>query len=540
MHAFAADYDVKYNGFYYKITDETNKYCELVAPPSGSYSIDTLKIARLIKYNNKNYSVRSIGEKAFYECKTLKHIRDVYSLNSIGNYAFYGCTSLRTALLSASQIDVMAFGECSSLKYVAMYSIKTIDTRAFYNCSALTAVLCGRSLELIGQNAFENCNNLKTMFCLAPQPFKLSLPNADALPQCTTTFVVPYQYIDNYKASFNAWTNKGNITHTFVANTDFVGQKKETTYVLWNEYRLYGDYIEAPKLVLAYTNSYYSASKLVVPDVLNYESSEAIFFTPAMIAEEAFAKNSALKPETPNYVTIGPNIEQIAQNAFCAYKMKSFTVSNANNYYSTDDNGVLFNKDKSILMCYTGGVDKKSYVIPSSVTIIGKKAFSASMYLNHVIFNPGLVNICEGAFSGCWYLQSLDLPEGLKHIQANAFRTTMELSVIKLPSTLLSIGDYAFEGYEGNADDVEDVYCYAKEIPTAFSNAFDRYTLKATLHVPVGTGSKYRSNTPWSKFNNIVEDLDANAYKGIREDVNEDGQVNSLDVLKVYKYMQSH
>ena len=30
------------------------------------------------------------------------------------------------------------------------------------------------------------------------------------------------------------------------------------------------------------------------------------------------------------------------------------------------------------------------------------------------------------------------------------------------------------------------------------------------------------------------------SFGEIKEDVNEDGQVNSLDVLKVYKYMQSH
>ena len=62
-------------------------------------------------------SVTSIGDYAFYRCKSLASIEITDMVTSIGNYAFYGCTSLTSIEIpdSVTSIDSGAFSYCYSL-----------------------------------------------------------------------------------------------------------------------------------------------------------------------------------------------------------------------------------------------------------------------------------------------------------------------------------------------------------------------------------------------------------------------------------------
>ncbi len=52
---------------------------------------------------------------------------------------------------------------------------------------------------------------------------------------------------------------------------------------------------------------------------------------------------------------------------------------------------------------------------------------------------------------------------------------------------------------------LEDVYCYAEEVPSTSSDAFkDSYIEYATLHVPAASVSAYREAEPWKNFKQIV------------------------------------
>ena len=64
---------------------------------------------------------------------------------------------------------------------------------------------------------------------------------------------------------------------------------------------------------------------------------------------------------------------------------------------------------------------------------------------------------------------------------------------------MTSIGEGAF-GYCRN---IENVYCYAEEVPSTGSDAFIYWYDNATLYVPASAIEAYKTTEPWSSFGTI-------------------------------------
>ena len=94
--AFA--YDAEINGIYYDF-DYENMTAKVTYKSDGLYYIGyketkEIIIPEKVTYNSTEYSVTSIGERAFYECKSLTSITIPNSVTSIGKSAFIRCSSL--------------------------------------------------------------------------------------------------------------------------------------------------------------------------------------------------------------------------------------------------------------------------------------------------------------------------------------------------------------------------------------------------------------------------------------------------------------
>lgn len=107
-------------------------------------------------------------------------------------------------------------------------------------------------------------------------------------------------------------------------------------------------------------------------------------------------------------VTIGKSVKEISWNAFLGSEsLQKFSVNEGNLYFSTDSNGVLFNKDKTALLQYTFGSSSKSYNIPDGVKIIEIGALMGSQNLTSITIPVSVATIEQGAFAECEALKDV-------------------------------------------------------------------------------------------------------------------------------------
>ena len=131
---------VEIDGIYYTLY-EKGKTAEVTNNPhtyKGSVSIP-----EKVTYNNVDYSVTSIGERAFENCSGLTSVVIPDSVTSIGEAAFANCSSLTSVNIpnSVTSIESGAFISCSGLTSITIpNSVTSIGLQAFYGCSGLTSV----------------------------------------------------------------------------------------------------------------------------------------------------------------------------------------------------------------------------------------------------------------------------------------------------------------------------------------------------------------------------------------------------------------
>ena len=141
-----------------------------------------------------------------------------------------------------------------------------------------------------------------------------------------------------------------------------------------------------------------------------------------------------------------------------------------------------------------------SVTIPNSVTSIGRWAFSGCTGLTSVTIPNSVTSIGEGAFSSCISLTSVTIPNSVTSIEYCTFYACSGLTSVTIPNSVTSIGEWAFE----KCLFLEDVYCYAKEVPYTSATAFDESHIEnSTLHVPGSALSSYKTTAPWSGFGTI-------------------------------------
>lgn len=115
--------------------------------------------------------------------------------------------------------------------------------------------------------------------------------------------------------------------------------------------------------------------------------------------------------------------------------------SNADNLYSIKLPKTL----KSIGSAAFAYSVADDFVIPSTVTTIGKAAFLRSRI--RVANLSGINQIPNSTFYGCYMLEDINLSENLNEVGAGAFSgcSSIKEKKIILPNTLTKIGDYAFD-----------------------------------------------------------------------------------------------
>lgn len=122
-------------------------------------------------------------------------------------------------------------------------------------------------------------------------------------------------------------------------------------------------------------------------------------------------------------VTIPSSVISIDVSAF--FGCSSLTAINVNyeneNYTSVD--GILFNKDKTVLLRYPHAKAGSEYIVPDYVNSIGSNAFQdCGTQLNSIVIpDTAAGTIGEYAFDGCLGLESVTIGNSITLIDTRAF-----------------------------------------------------------------------------------------------------------------------
>ena len=109
-------------------------------------------------------------------------------------------------------------------------------------------------------------------------------------------------------------------------------------------------------------------------------------------------------------------------------------------------NGVLYNKNKTILKCYPAGQKSKSYSILNSVTSIDCYAFQNCTSLTSITIPDSVTYIDYNAFQNCTSLTGIAIPDSVTSIDNFAFYGCTSLTSITIPNSVTEIGSGAFGG----------------------------------------------------------------------------------------------
>ena len=375
-------------------------------------------------------NVRSIGERAFLECRNLNgDLTLPDSVQIVGNNAFSECTGLTGTLTLGSSLQTIgagAFYDCSfSGNLVIPDSVTSIGRYAFYSRPYLRpetqgTLTLGRNLRTIGEFAF-----LESRY--------------------TGSLTIPDSVVEIGERAFYQCENL-NGTLTLGRSLRTIG--KEAFY--W----------------CAFTGS------LTIPEGVA-EIADGAFSSLHQFNRDGMFNGTLTLPSTLK--TIGA--EAFAYTDFSGELLipDGVTSIGANAFKECDGFGGLLSLPDSVktvgewafYLCkgFTG------LKLSAGLTKIEKLSFAFMAGLKtEVVIPEGVTEIGEGAFE-CSYMPSVRLPSTLRKIEKQAFMYAHNLTKITLPDGLETIGDEAFDG------------CYFKKaivLPASIKSigkkAFHRYS----------------------------------------------------------------
>lgn len=186
--------------------------------------------------------------------------------------------------------------------------------------------------------------------------------------------------------------------------------------------------------------------KIVLPKTIRRIGDKAFYWCSALEeleiqSCESIGKNCFSKTKLKN-IHIPHNTSYIDVSAFLDIPtLQNITVDDNNEFFSTE-NGVLYNKDKSILRFCPQGKTNCITINTNCVSVSSYAFYNSSV--KQVNFNNKLEMIFTGAFRGC-AMENMMLPPHLTYIGDGAFYGVENITDIFIPSSVTEVGKEAFK-----------------------------------------------------------------------------------------------
>lgn len=448
-------YTLAGDGTYYKVTaDSTAIYGDIEIPAV-----------------HNELPVKVVDD--FFQCSDITSVIIPNTVETIGDNAFQGCSSLLSVTLNEG--------------------LKTIGHYAFSECSHLTSITVPDSVTSLGMLAFSYCSNLKTAnIGKNIDTFDDTFYQCDSLEKLTIPFIGRTRTSDRYLGYlfmahdylFNKTYVPATLKELIITNCDSIDN--HALYGCENIESLTLPFIGGSANENQYLGYIYGATsvddngstvptalktvKLVspcssIPDkafvdcatIENVDIAESVtsigwrafygcdaiesLLVPASvvsIGNSAFGFMSSLLSVT----ILGDNLTLGLSVFSGSYKLQSIRIPESNYNYSTS-NEILYNKDKTRLICCPGAV-AGDIVIPDSVTSIEEYAFYGCSQVTSISMPDSLTEFENNTFAYCSSLETINIPSGLTTIGKAVFAQCSSLEEISLPNSVQSIGEYCF------------------------------------------------------------------------------------------------
>ncbi len=401
----------------------------------------------------------SITLKAFYGSK-VSSVKIPYTVKTIEEEAFYYSNKLESI-----EFEATPYNE----KEVEL----TISSRAFANCRNLVNVTLPKRLVSLANgveegktiNSFDSCEKLVNINVengnkaytsidgLLYDNTKSALLLVGAGRKGDLTLKIGLLRISDYAASNCKYLTSVKIPASVlyvgenafyqcknIKSVEFEDENEETLTISKNAF--YGcafTYVELPHNArVVMENAFAANDKLNTIKVNSDDANGNLVFANGINGSSNVAK-----------VIIGKDAATFDVKGAFGSTLKSVVVEEGNKFYSSDDNGVLYNANKTKLIFFPSvNVDK--FIVPESVLELASGCFAGNTSLKTVVLNKNLKSIGAEAFLNCSNLSSVTFEDGRDEaleftISDKAFKNCTSINEFILPSGTVSLGESCFE-----------------------------------------------------------------------------------------------
>lgn len=159
------------------------------------------------------------------------------------------------------------------------------------------------------------------------------------------------------------------------------------------------------------------------------------------IGNGAFSNSTSLKK-----ITLPKKLKNLGSGVFAGCDKLSTIAIDKDNPYFVFEKNALYDKEKTLLYCYTEGAKSTSYSMPDTVIDIDEYAFWGNDSLKEVRFSINITEIPSYAFSNCRNLLAVSIPYSVKSISSKAFENCISLQKVLIPASVSYIHATAFDG----------------------------------------------------------------------------------------------